>query len=202
MIWGLELKYMDYEDKKETGADISKLAALAEAFLFAEGEPMAMSRLKKLLSCTDEGLDSALVELAKRKEGGGITLIIAGEEVALSVSPACAPAIRAESEKEHEREIGDAGLEVLAILLYRGPSTRAQIDYVRGVNTSTTLRTLLARGLATRTENPGDSREYLYHPTAELLAHLGIAHIKDLPDYDKMLGELSAFEQTSGQSDS
>lgn len=173
-----------------------ELASRAEAFLFTEGEPMARSRLKKLLSCTDEELRAALLTLAKRQEGSGMTLVQTDKEVALAVSPSCSAAIRAENEREHEREIGDAGLEVLAILLYRGPSTRSQIDYIRGVNTSTTLRTLLARSLVLRAENPNDSREYLYRPTAELLAYLGASEIKDLPDYEKIVGELAAFEST------
>lgn len=192
---------MASENKKETGADISGLASLAEAFLFTEGEPMAKARLQKLLACTGTELDAALQVLSQRKEGSGMTLIQTDKEIALAVSPACAPAIRAENEREHEREIGDAGLEVLAILLYRGHSTRSQIDYIRGVNTSTTLRTLLARGLVLRAENPNDSREYLYRPTAELLAHLGTAQIKDLPEYEKIVGELAAFEATKEQSD-
>ncbi|KKU27197.1 MAG: Segregation and condensation protein B [Candidatus Magasanikbacteria bacterium GW2011_GWA2_46_17] len=185
----------------ETSKNISEMAARAEAFLFAEGEPIPTSTLKKLLSCTDEELEQALLSLAKRQDGSGIALIRTNGEAALAVSESCAPAIRAENAKEHEREIGDAGLEVLAILLYRGPSTRAQIDYIRGVNTSTTLRTLLARGLATRTENPGDSREYLYHPTAELLAHLGASSTKSLPNYEKITGELRAFEESKDKSD-
>lgn len=178
------------------------LAARVEAFLFAEGEPMLLSELKRILSCTDAELTSAVNELSNQRQNSGIAIVQTDKEVALAVSPLCAPGVRAETEKEHAREIGDAGLEVLAILLYRGPSTRSQIDYIRGVNTSTTLRTLLARGLVLRRDNPNDSREYLYWPTAELLAHLGVANIKDLPDYDKILGELSAFEQTGGQSDS
>jgi len=192
------------EQDKQTGTDneIAELASLAEAFLFTEGEPMARSKLKKLLSCTDEGLLSALHALSKRQEGSGMTLVQTDREVALVVSPSCSPAIRAENEREHEREIGDAGLEVLAIVLYRGPSTRSQIDYIRGVNTGTTLRTLLSRNLVLRTENPNDSREYLYRPTAEFLAHLGVADIKDLPDYDKIASELSAFEKTKEQPDS
>ena len=99
-------------------------------------------------------------------------------------------------EKELSREIGEAGLEVLAIVLYRGPSTRSQIDYIRGVNTSSTVRTLLARGLIERASNPNDSREYLYRPTTELLAHLGVSGVTDLPDCATISSELAAFEAT------
>jgi len=193
---------MDSENKKETGANISELAARAEAFLFSEGEPLPARRLKQFLECTDAELDLALQELAHRREGSGISLVRAPNEIGLAVSPLCAPQIRKEQEKELEREIGDAGLEALAILLYRGPSTRSQIDYIRGVNTSSTLRTLLSHGLAERAGNPEDAREYIYSPTAELLAHLGVADAKDLPDYAAIAPELAAFEKSEGMHES
>jgi len=82
----------------------------------------------------------------------------------------------------------------LAIVLYRGPSTRAQIDYIRGVNTSWTIRNLLTRGLLERTGNPEDGREYLYRPTVELLAHLGVRDYAELPNREEITAELKAFE--------
>lgn len=181
--------------------NIAELAARAEAFLFVEGEPLAVLKLKQILECSDADFDSAMDELSQRREGSGISLVRTPDEVSLAVSPLCAPAVKKENERELEREIGDAGLEVLAILLYRGPSTRSQIDYIRGVNTSSTLRTLLSRGLARRAGNPNDAREYIYSPTAELLAHLGVTDKKSLPDYATIAGELAAFERAQGQAD-
>ncbi|OGG57839.1 hypothetical protein A2853_00505 [Candidatus Kaiserbacteria bacterium RIFCSPHIGHO2_01_FULL_55_17] len=78
-----------------------------------------------------------------------------------------------------------------------GPSTRARVDYIRGVNSSSTLRNLLARGLLERAGNPEDAREYLYRPTVETLAHLGITKSGELPEYDTIVRELAAFEHTS-----
>ncbi len=83
---------------------------------------------------------------------------------------------------------------MLAIILYKGPSTRAQIDYIRGVNTSSTIRTLAARGLVERIPNPNDAREYLYRATSELIAYLGVTEATNLPDYGKITSELAAFE--------
>ena len=190
---------MNIENKKSAWKDIPELAALAEAFLFAEGEPLSVRKLKQMLDCSDSDFDSAIGELARKREGSGISLVRTADEVSLAVSSLCAPAIRAENERELTREIGDAGLEVLAILLYRGPSTRSQIDYIRGVNTSTTLRTLLSRGLAQRAGNPKDAREYIYSATTELLAYLGVTDKEKLPDYAGIAGELSAFETAQAQ---
>ena len=174
---------------------MADLATRAESFLFSEGGSLTRKKLAQLLNVKDAELRTALGELSIRLEGGGISLIETDTEVSLVVSPATSEEIKTAYELELGREIGDAGLEVLAIVLYRGPSTRAQVDYIRGVNTSSTMRTLLTRGLIERTGNPEDGREFLYRPTVELLAHLGVRKVTELPDYAKISNELAAFEQ-------
>lgn len=176
----------------ERQQDISRRA---EAFLFAEGGSLTLRKLAQLAGCNDSELKAALQTLSEKLKGGGISLIQTDTEVGLTVSPEATDAVQKAFELELAREIGDAGLEVLAILLYRGPSTRSEIDYIRGVNTSTTLRTLLMRGLVLRAGNPEDAREYVYRPTVELLAHLGITEFNKLPDYAKIASELASFEK-------
>ncbi|TSC63572.1 MAG: segregation and condensation protein B [Parcubacteria group bacterium Athens0416_74] len=169
-----------------------------EALLFSEGGPVARKKLAQLMDSSLEDLSLAVDELTRRKAGTGISVIATAQDVALAVAPEAAPIVQAAFERELGKEIGDAGLEVLSIILYRGPSTRAEIDYIRGVNTSWTIRTLAARGLLERAQNPNDAREYLYQPTVELLAHLGVTHARELPDYAKISSELAAFEEKAG----
>ncbi len=169
-----------------------------EALLFSEGVPVSRKKLTQLLGCTSDELENAVADLIQRKEGSAIAVIATAQDIALAVSPEAAPTVKAAFERELGVEIGDAGLEVLSIVLYRGPSTRAQIDYIRGVNTSWTIRTLAARGLLERIPNPADAREYLYQPTVELLAHLGVRGAQELPDYAKISSELAAFEEKAG----
>lgn len=173
------------------------LASRAHAFLFTEGGELTYKKLSSLLSCKAVELQQALEELAKQLEGSGLALVRTETAVSLATSKETSEAVREALKRELERDIGDAGLEVLAIVLYMGPSTRARIDYIRGVNTSSTLRNLLSRGLLERIENPNDAREYLYRPTVELLAHLGVQNGKELPEYDTIAAELAAFEQTN-----
>lgn len=172
------------------------LSHTIEALLFSEGGTLAKKKLQQILNVDAPALAQALSELKARKDGTGISLIETEKEVALAVSAEATPAVQAAYERELGREIGDAGLEVLAIILYRGPSTRSQIDYIRGVNTSSTIRLLAARGLLERDANPADAREYLYRPTAELLAHLGARDGRELPEYAKIASELATFEET------
>lgn len=169
-----------------------------EALLFSEGGPVSRKKLSSLLACTPAELDAAITDLSASKEGSATCVIATEQDVALAVSPEAAPTVQAAFERELGKEIGDAGLEVLSIVLYRGPSTRAEIDYIRGVNTSWTIRMLAARGLLERVPNPKDAREYLYQPTVELLSHLGVREARELPDYAKISSELAAFEEKTG----
>ena len=172
----------------------SELANKAQAFLFSEGGSLALRKLAALLEIKESELNAALDELRNRLEGSGLTLIRSETEATLAIAPESLPAVQKANEAELGRDVGEAGLEVLSIVLYRGPSTRSQIDYIRGVNTSSTIRTLLARGLLMRTGNPEDGREYLYRPTVELLSHLGVRSLEELPNYKEVVAELAAFE--------
>lgn len=172
-----------------------------EALLFAEGGPLTKKKLASQLGCTPEDLSAGLAELSKRYESGGLSLIVSDTEATLAVAASSLETVQKAQEAELGEKLGDAGLEVVAILLYKGPSTRAQIDYIRGVNTSSTMRNLLSRGLIERAGNPLDAREYLYRPTTELLAHLGVTGARELPDYDKIASELASFERTQRENE-
>jgi segregation and condensation protein B len=172
----------------------SDLAKRAHAFLFAEGGSLTLKKLSQLLESNPEALNAALDELSASLQGSGIALVRTETEVALVIAADARDAVADAYEHELGREVGEAGLEVLAILLYRGGSTRAHIDYIRGVNSTSTLRSLLARGLVERAGNPSDSREYVYRPTVELLVHLGVTQTRDLPEYATIVSELAVFE--------
>ena len=172
------------------------LSAKIEALLFSEGGSLPKKKIAQLLDAQPAQVDEGLLKLRARLENGGLTLVVSDTEAALVVAAPVAPAVQKAFERELGREIGDAGLEVVAIILYRGPSTRTQIDYIRGVNTSSTIRTLTSRGLLERAANPNDAREYLYRPTVELLSHLGIRDAHELPEYAKIASELAAFEES------
>src|SRR3989344_6657927 len=160
---------------------IDELARRVQAFLFTEGVEMTRKKLLSLLGCNESEQNAAIDHLALSLEQSGLGLVVSETEIALTVSKSESPAIEEALKRELSREIGEAGLEVLAIVLYMGPSTRARIDYIRGVNSVSTLRNLLARGLLERAENPEDAREYLYRPTVDLLAHLGVTSVTNLP---------------------
>lgn len=175
-------------------ADMHTLAAQAQALLFAEGGALTYKALAKTLGCSEGDLNIALDSLARALDGTGLTLVRSDTETVLAIAANAKDAVMKKASEEYERDIGEAGLEVLAILLYEGPSTRAAIDYVRGVNSSSSIRNLLIRGLIERSGNPLDGREFVYRPTTELLAHLGVSDRTNLPEYGTISPELASFK--------
>ena len=177
--------------------DTDTHASTIEGLLFAEAGSLTYKKLASLLECSEDEIRAAVTQLESSAAGRGLTVMRTETEVALAVAPQARERVAAILGKEDERDIGDAGLEVLAVLLYEGPQTRGSIDYIRGVNSSTTLRTLLARGLIERSGNPNDGREFIYRPTIELLAYLGVPNGQALPEYATLSGELAAFKASA-----
>ena len=162
-----------------------------EALLFAAGEPLSIAHVRKLTSASLADVHAALNVLQSRL-AGGITLVCTETTAALAVAPGSEEIVNQLIGDPEDREIGQAGLEVLSILLYQGASTRALIDYIRGVNSTSSIRTLLMRNLIERTRGE-NGREIIYQPTVELLAHLGITSTKNLPDREEMQTALATF---------
>lgn len=164
-----------------------------EALLFFKGEAMQIKELAKLLSVDNDTIKEALDKLKEKLSYRGISLIQKEEKVMLATSPEMSELIEQIRKDELVKDIGKAGAETLAIVLYKGPITRAEIDYIRGVNSTFILRNLLIRGLVEKVSNPKDNRSFLYKPTIELLSFLGIKNIKELPEFDIVQDELKKF---------
>jgi segregation and condensation protein B len=170
---------------------VSKAAAL-EAVLFAAGEPLSKKRLATLLEASPEELREAALALHQQLEGRGLALIEAGEELELRTAAPAAPLIQKLRESELSRDLGKAGLETLAVILYKHGATRGEIDWIRGVNSTAALRSLTLRGLVERSEDATDRRRIRYTATTEALAHLGVSSLGELPHH-------SEFSEALGQ---
>lgn len=166
-----------------------------EAILFYKGEPVKVKELAAMLETDDATVREAAGRLRANLNDRGLCLIIKDDAYLLGTSPDLSGLIERVRKEELSRDIGKAGLETLSIILYKGPVSRSDIDYIRGVNSSFILRNLLIRGLVERITNPNDSRSFLYKPTFELLAHLGLTGIEELPDIERVRQELEAFIQ-------
>jgi segregation and condensation protein B len=166
---------------------------MLEAILFASGEPVDKKRLAALIGVSSDSLAKAVAALRENLENRGLALIETEKDLELRTAPAASDIIKKLREAELARDLGKAGLETLAIILYRGGATRGEIDWVRGVNSSQTLRSLLLRGLVEKGESE-DKRRPKYLPTIEALAHLGVGSASELPQYNELSAALSEKE--------
>lgn len=165
-----------------------------EAVLFYKAKPVSLSFLQKFLEVPEEELGNAISTLQSQLSSRGLRLIVASnKEIQLVTAPELSELIEALRKDDLKRDIGSAGAETLAVILYRGPIARSAIDRIRGVNSSYILRNLQVRGLVERIGSDAGSG-YSYQVTPQLLAHLGITHKEQLADYADIANALDAFE--------
>jgi segregation and condensation protein B len=171
--------------------ETSELAKQIEATLFYLAEPVRISALCKTLDVKKDEVVSALSELSKIYEGRGLALIQHDDAVSFITSPEMSDIVQKIAKEEYEGDLGRASLETLAIVAYKGPISRKEIDYIRGVNSQYSLRLLLLRGLIERKNKIGDERVSLYTVTMDALLHLGLKSMNELPEYDNIKRQLN-----------
>lgn len=154
---------------------------------------MALERLVKILGIDITEIRKAAEELDQRLIDTALTLVWKGNDLQLVTRPALSKDVEVLVKEEMSKEISRASSETLAIAAYRGPLTRAEIDYIRGVNSSYTLRNLLIRGLIERKTNPKDARTYIYQVSIDFLKFLGLAKLEELPEYAGFSDKLGQF---------
>lgn len=149
----------------------------AITLLFVSGDPLTYNVLAEQLGCTKEEVIANAQVLKTSLESIGLTLIITREDISISTKQEYSPVVEAYRKKELESDLTPAALQVLTLVSYLGSSTQEQISYIRGVHSMQSIRTLLARGLISKT---GAS----YFLSALALAYLGITQVEELPDYN------------------
>jgi len=171
-----------------------------EGVLFYKATPTKISAISRLFSVSEEDTRLALKKLQKRLTEGATRLIMTDSEAELVTAPELSELIESLRKDELQKEIGKAGAETLAIILYKGSTTRSDIDSIRGVNSSFILRNLLTRGLISKSDTT-KGRSIIYTVTPELLAHLGITSREDLPDFSDIMDSLDTFEEAQGKAE-
>ena len=164
-----------------------------EAILFFKNEPVSIGELSKLLNVSRENLQLSISNEQKEYRDRGSVLVTDGEEVSFGTHPRQSELIEKLQKEEFSRELGKAGLETLAVIAYRGPVSRREIDQIRGVNSGFILRTLLIRGLIERAESVVGERSFTYKPTLKLLEHLGVTSREDLPEFETAFKKVTEF---------
>ena len=168
-----------------------------EAILFWKGEPMKLKKLADMFSVSEEDIRFGINTLKENLQNRGIAIMEKEDEVMLSTAPEFSSIIEKLTKDELSKDLGKASLETLSIVLYQGPIKRSEIDYIRGVNSQFILRNLLVRGLIEKINDPKDARTFVYKPSFELLAHLGVKNISELPEYEDVRRDVESFKMTN-----
>ena len=169
-----------------------KLKFLIEGLLFASGEPLSLNKMVELLSESKEAIESSILELLSdyQSDNRCFDIIKKGNEGQILYQIVTNKNISSLVQKLNntvlEGDLTKGALEVLSIIIYRGPLNRSEIDEVRGVNSSYILRALTLRGLIDRYQNPNRRSEYLYEVSFDLMKHLGLNNVESLPEYEKL----------------
>jgi segregation and condensation protein B len=166
------------------------LAQRVEALLFASGQPLGVARLAQALEVETPAVQAALDELALawRAREGAIELVEIAGGWRFMTRPAFHPDVAALRRKTEVERLSPAALESLAVVAYRQPITRADIEAVRGVQCGPVLRLLLDRDLIRITgRSPDPGHPLLYGTTKRFLDHFGLKSLKALPDVKDLL---------------
>lgn len=177
----------DTEEGDAPRVDLHEAVRMAEAIVFASTEPVSG---KALAARLPEGTDVAAVmeDLRRQYATRGVNLVRVGDAWAFRTAGDLAFLMNRDSVQQ--KKLSRAALEVLAIIAYHQPITRAEIEEIRGVETSKgTLDTLLESGwvrMRGRRRTPG--RPVTYGTTEGFLDHFGLEEIRDLPGMDELKG--------------
>lgn len=171
-----------------------KLDLKIEALLFYKAAPINKITLMKTLGCEEDDFHEAVDTIRKRQENSALRLLETEEEIQLATAPEVSDFIAEQQKDELKSDIGKAGAETLAIILYREPVSRAEIDRIRGVNSSFILRNLMIRGLVQRKNLKGTQ---VYSITPALLQHLGVEQKYNLKRYAEFMNAIEEFEHSN-----
>jgi len=188
------------QDQPPQAESREKLRAL-EAVLFMAADPLTREEIAEILEVTPREADGLARQLEAEYADRGIQVarIAGGYQVA--TRPEYGPYV-ARLHKPERFRLSRAALETLAIVAYRQPVTRPEIDSIRGVNSDSAVDTLAQYELiceAGRKEAPG--RPVLYRTTEQFLGHFGLNSIEDLPQLDAIPAEVAVVEARTAEAD-
>lgn len=159
-----------------------ELDAQVESLLFVADGPAPIGKLAEALEVRPAEVEAALEALEARYLGRGIAIQRIKDRVQLTTAPTAAGLIQRFLGLSATAPLSKAALETLAIIAYRQPITRPQIEQLRGVNSDSVIKNLLTKGLVEEAgiaDGPG--RPVLYVTTPEFLQHFGLSALSELP---------------------
>lgn len=153
-----------------------------EALLFATATPQSLKSLATRFETSVFDIQKVLAELEESLSNRAIMLVQDGQEVTLVTRPEYSGLIETIRKEELSKELSKASAETLSAIAYSPGISKVQIEFIRGVNVSYSLRSLSMRGLI---ESRGAGRSIGYYPTLQMLEYFGVSRVEDLPQYSE-----------------
>ncbi len=166
---------------------MNNLLPKLEALLFIYGEPIEIKKLGKILGIKEEEVKAGLMALEEelKRTERGLALVQDKGRIQLVTKPEFSKLLEDLTKEEFTEDLTPAALETLSIVSYAGPISRADLEYIRGVNSSFILRALLMRGLIEREVDSKRANAFVYTASFDLLKKLGLSKNSELPEYQK-----------------
>lgn len=172
---------------------------IIEAILFAAGNAVPTDLLRDKLNLTKVQMDSMVRQLEKKYSGNcGIRLLIFNHKIQLATNPDYKEQVAAVLNPIREKEFTRTILECAAIIAYKQPITRTELDSVRGVNSDYAITTLLGLEMIEpcgRKDAPG--KPVLYQTTDNFLRRFKLKSLNDLPDYEELMKKIAEMSAVS-----
>ncbi len=158
--------------------------SIIESLLFMAGEPVTLDTLRSIIEVDKYNTDRLVRELITdySMKNSGLFVVEVAEGFQMVTNPACAPWIKKLLSTAAPKKLSPSSLETMAIIAYKQPIIKAEIEAIRGVNSDGVVRTLLERRLVKilgRKEVPG--RPLMYGTTKEFLLYFGLKDLSELP---------------------
>lgn len=152
--------------------------------LFISGEPLTIDSISKLSGISVEDINKFIPELKQYLKEGGFDLLVNQNELSIITQPQHAQLVTSLWIQELHGDLTPAALQVLTIAAYLTNPTRQDISFIRGVQSSQSIRTLVVKGYLT-------VEKEVCSLTSEALKHLGITNVTELPEYESLHRELT-----------
>ena len=152
--------------------------------LYLSGEPLPLPIISKIIGCSVKEIEEKIPELENALTGVGLSLLRSNDGLSIVTQSSNAPLVEAFWKEELQGELTPASLQVLTLVAYLDNPTREEISYIRGVQSSQSIRTLTVRGLISR-------QGEICSLTGEALKHLGVTKPEELPDFTTIHTSLS-----------
>ena len=181
---------------------MEKLTNIIEAILFASGDAVPIDLLKEKLNITKKEADEAIRKLEKKYTGdNGIHLLHFNHKLQFATNPEFKESVSAVLTPIREKEFTKTILECSAIIAYKQPITRTELESIRGISSDYAITTLLSLDMIEpcgRKDTPG--KPVLYATTDNFLKRFKLKSLSELPDYDELMrriAEMSALDSAT-----